>query len=73
MGNACFSLLLVGLGRNQDQEAPTSGRAPEGRGQSDCLCGKAVLVGVPACLFLAVGTPVGNRDFPWLLLIVQQR
>lgn len=49
MENALFSLLSAGLGRNQDQEAPASGREPEGRGQSDCLCGKARLVSVPDC------------------------
>lgn len=73
MENAYFSLLLVGLGRNQDQETPTSGWAPKGRGQSDCLCGKAGLVFLPACLFLTIETPFVHQDFCWLVLIVQQR
>lgn len=73
MENAYFSLLSVGLGRNQDQETATSGRVSKGRGQSNCLCGKAGLVCVPACLFLTMETPFVHRDFPWLLLIVQQR
>lgn len=72
MENVYFSLLPAGPGRNQDQETPASGRAPEGCGQSDCLCGKAG-PSVPACLLLAVETPYVHQDVPWLLLVVQQR